>query len=137
MPLSTNSPPEGEKRLLKRHDRESWVTHKGKRILIHDYCGLRGDEIPRAVDELTDCIVNRGIYELLYLVDVTGLYADRQAIAAFKNGAKRGQPYLKKTAVIGIKGIVEVLLHAVNKFSEVSAVPCKNKREAFDWLVAP
>lgn len=115
--------------------RENWIVHKGKRILFHDYSGLRADEATQTVINLTDCIVNRGVDNLLFLVDVTGTLSNPKTITTFKKEAARSQPFTKKTAVIGVGGIVKFFLTVVNRAANTSAVAFDSKSEALDWLV--
>ncbi len=117
-------------------ERESWITHNGKKVLLHDYSGLFGEEAADAVANHADAVIKRGKRDLLMLADVTGAYADKAVLAAFKKHSSRNADYVKKVAVIGATGVTLFFLDIVTRFSGMAAKPFPTKEQALEWLVA-
>ncbi len=117
-------------------ERETWLDHRGHKILKHSYVGLSGDPGLQAVHWLKNCIVNRKQYNLLFLIDITDAYANKEILAAFKNAALEVKPFIEKTAVVGATGVLAFFLHLINKFSKLDARPFDTVEEALDWLIS-
>ncbi len=115
-------------------DREAWISHLGKKVLLHDYSGLHGEAAIAAVVQNADDVINRGQRNLLILVDVTDAFADRAVLAAFKKHAARNKDYVKKAAVVGAVGVTLYFLDLVSRVSGMSAKPFRTEAEALDWL---
>ncbi len=116
-------------------DRERWVTHKGKKILVNDYSNLAGDDIATVCIELSKRIHARDAHDLLFLCDVTETYANKAALATFKEWSVKNKPFLKKSALLGVVGVTKFFLQIVEKVSGIGAKTFDDLDSALDWLV--
>ena len=116
--------------------RQSWITHKGKKILYDDYRNLQADEFPAMINAVLSLTLNSAEKGYLSLVDVRDSYANKETVDAFNNAGKAVKDIVHKTAVLGITGVKKILLHVVNKLSNVGARPFDTMEEAKEWLVS-
>ncbi len=116
-------------------NREYWIKHDGKPILVHDYSGLVGDEIAETMETLTETFVSRGIYETLFLFNATDMVINRKAMKVAKKCGAKVKPYLKKFAIVGVEGVARHLTLVVDAFVGLGLRVFDSHEEAFDWLV--
>jgi hypothetical protein len=117
-------------------NRIKWIEYKEKPILYLDYSNfLTTDEIINTILEVNDFIKKLGGYELLLLVDVRNSQAKEKIVVdALKQNAKVIKPYVKKAAVVGVAFSQEIVLTAVNMFSNLNLKPFDTIEDAKDWL---
>ena len=115
--------------------RMKWITYKGKEILIDDYSNIMPEQFPPLIKKITSLTFKSGKKDILLVVDVTGAYANKEAVSAFNESGKKSKVLLKKTAVIGITGVKKIFLNIVNKFTELNAKAFSTTEEAKEWLV--
>ncbi|MFH1459561.1 MAG: STAS/SEC14 domain-containing protein [Candidatus Omnitrophota bacterium] len=118
-------------------NRIKWIVYKNKRILFHDYSGIRGfqgegEQLAQEVNEFVEKLTE---YNILELVDVRNSFGDLESVKRLKEISKRLKPRIKKSAVIGVSGIKKVILDAINTFSERKIKPFKTEEEAKEWLI--
>ncbi len=115
-----------------------WITHRGARIFYCDYSGFRDDlealrtENAGVAAELT----GQPKGSVLELVDIRGTVGSKEAVALIKASASRTKPHLRRTAVVGVEGVVKVLAQAVSRVSGLGLTYFATEEEAKDWLVA-
>ena len=120
------------------NERLRWITHKGNRILFHDFSGLGSDELADQVRQNEQDAVRIGKNEaqlLLVLTDVTDSVIYPASMEALKQLAENAKPYVKASAVIGVTGARRTLLEVVRRFSRRDITSFDSKDEALDWLV--
>ncbi|MBN2341039.1 MAG: STAS/SEC14 domain-containing protein [Deltaproteobacteria bacterium] len=113
------------------------VEYKGKKILFSDYSGLGGAEFTQVVQrhyEQHRAMFDNAGETFLFLTDVTNTFADRETMKLFKKSITQNRPFIRKSAVVGVTGIQQVLLKSINVFSSVDTRLFKTKEEALDWL---
>ncbi len=116
--------------------RSRWITHQGSRIFYCDYSGFRDDlkaleaENEAVVAELT----TQPPDSVLELVDVRGSVGSREAVSLLKASASKTKPFIRKTAVVGVEGVVKVLAQAVSRVSGLGLTLFATEAEAKDWL---
>ena len=115
-----------------------WITHQGKRIFYCDYSGFRDDldalrsENAGVAAELT----SQPQGSVLELVDVRGTVGSKEAVSLIKASASRTKPHIRKTAVLGVEGVVKVLAQAVSRVSGLGLTYFATEEEAKDWLAS-
>jgi len=117
--------------------RAYWIEHKDKKIIYLDYTNLNSRNKPEfmaVLDEARNFILSAGS-NLLILVNVTGSFGDSEIVNRMKQDGKDEKPYVAKEAVVGINGAKEILLRAINFFTNIGIKPFSNVEEAKDWLV--
>lgn len=119
-------------------ERTELVTHKGKKVHIFLYSGLRGDEFIRIIKhnrgELCK-IADEGVRSLRYVVDIRDCSFDTATVNEFKESARILQPYTIRVGVVGASGVRGLLLSAVNAFSNIGGKPFPSLEKALDWVV--
>lgn len=108
----------------------------GYKIVMNDYSGLRGDEMAQMIAKMMEFNRKQDIKPYLLLVDVTGCYANTAVVDGFKGAAIEMTRLADKTAVVGIKGIQEILLRAVRDFSSLDLNEFDTQEKAMGWLVS-
>ncbi len=116
-------------------DRIRIVEYKGKRILLHDYSNLKGDELISVLREASSMVDKRGP-DLNILTDVRGVVASKEAMDELKGLAKKATPYVRKSAVVGIQGIKKVFLDAVRMVTGRQIKAFSTVEGAKEWLVS-
>ena len=123
----------------KAHERLESITHKGYRIVVEDYRGMRDealiDQLQQNRADIVDIWKREGSHPLLIMADITGAILSPTVIKEIKSHAQKLSPYAKATAVVGIVGILKVLFDAVKKFSASNLVAFEGRERAKDWLV--
>ena len=115
--------------------RMKWITYKGKEILLDDYSNIMPEQFAPLIQQITNLTFQSGKKDILLNVDVTGAFANKEAINAFSESGKKSKILLKKTAVVGITGVKKILLNIVNKFTGLSAKPVSTLEAAKEWLI--
>lgn len=115
--------------------RMKWINYKGQEILLDDYTNIYPEQFAPLIKKITDLTFQSGKKDILLIVDVTGSYANKEAVDAFVESGKKSKPLLKKTAVVGITGVKKILLNVVNKFSGLNAKAVSSMEDAKEWLV--
>ena len=116
----------------------SWIEHKGKRVLFHDFSGLFEEKAMAALEGYQKYVEDINAKRVPLLLDITGAIANDEILERFKDIAVqnvRNERY-SKIAVIGAKGVLEFFVHLVNQTSNAGARPFESKEEALDWLVS-
>jgi len=111
-----------------------WIEHRGKRILYVDHCGLRGESLSKAVEEVTRVVVASPT-KVLVLYNFVGAVADPGVMATMKEQGRIIEPNTAKSAALGITGVRSVLLRAYAAFTGSSPTPFEDEAAALDWLV--
>jgi hypothetical protein len=117
-------------------DRDAFITHQGKEILLVDFTSLKGDQFIQAVGEAKKFLMNTGKKDLLVLYDVSHSRVSPEAVDTLKEAAKATHPFIKRRAVVGITGLQRVFLNAVNVFTGEDIKPFDNIEQAKDWLAS-
>ena len=118
--------------------KSKWMTHGGKSYFYCDYSGF--NNYTKALEEevlAVESILHREPpHSVLQLVDVRGTVASLEATRLIKESAKRGEPFARSVAVIGVTGIVRVLADGVAAFSGMKFKLFNDIELAKDWLVS-
>lgn len=116
----------------------AWNEHKGKKILVVDYTGIKMEKEMIAHVENTVAMlhgVEKGT-EIKMLVDLTGCYVTPGFLDASKKREREIVDQFKvKRAVLGITGPKAILLKGYNLFAKQKLEPFNSKEAALDYLV--
>lgn len=112
----------------------TWIEHKGKRILLVKYGGLKPAEMLDLILTATQMLVAEKSNQVLSLSDVTDCYVNKEFTELSKKQGAISLPLTKKAAIVGVVGIKSILLKGVNAFSPKPRVPFDTVEEALDWL---
>jgi hypothetical protein len=92
------------------------MEYKGKTILLEDFSDMRPGQV--FFDNLRKAqylIRSRPLESVLALFDATGSTFNVEVLSALKDFVKGNTPHIKCSAVVGIKGLMQVGLAAVGK----------------------
>jgi len=115
--------------------RMKWLKYKGYEILLDDYTNVMPDQFAPLIRRITELTFQSGKKDILLIVDVTGAYANKEAVNAFSESGKKSKILIKKTAVLGITGVKKIFLNIVNKFTNLNAKPFNTMEEAKEYLI--
>lgn len=111
-----------------------WITHNGKEILYNNRQGYNEDEIIESVMAARDIIMNSGKKDILYLVNSTDNYIVKKVKDTIKQVGKELDPYIKKTAVIGLTVPQQLLINLFNSITSLNIKVFSSLHEAKEWL---
>jgi alpha-acetolactate decarboxylase len=111
------------------------INHKGKRIFYVDFKGIEIDEVWEVLEAAKQVIARQPMKSVRHLTDVTGTVFSKRTIRELKAYANHNEPFIHRSAAIGVSGIMVVMFNAVVKFSKRKNLVLKRSREeALDWL---
>ncbi len=114
------------------------ITHKGMEIALHDYRNIDEDDFVPAIEANVQNSIKMGNPNQLLLLDITNVYISTAVLDTFKKASVDIKPYMRKLAVIGVKGIQKVFLKFILTFSKSNNIKSFNtKEDALDWLILP
>jgi serine/threonine-protein kinase len=120
-----------------RYARESWITYRGKEILLRDYSHLDPAASRRVIESSllsTHDLVLEGRRGLLVMTDMTEWYADKEIMEKVKKIAALIRPCTARFAAVGVKGIQTVLISAMVRTSGLDIKLFDTRDEALEWL---
>lgn len=112
----------------------SWITYKGKEILLIDYRGLSLDESFETLGQVGKMVAEKD-EKVLILADVRDSYTSPEFMTRLKETGKQIKPMTQKQAIVGITGLKGILLDAYNRFTESASKTFSTQEEAKEWLV--
>ena len=116
--------------------RTQFIDHQGVRILLVDFSGIRpGQEFDDSLQECKEIIHAQPEGSVLALFDATDGMFNNEVIESLKEFAKANTPYMKATALIGVKGLLKVALMTISRFSGREFKTFSTREEALAYLV--
>ena len=117
-------------------ERTRFIEHKGKRVLLLDYAGVRDPaEAVQSVHRSIEFIATQPKNSLLVMTVVRDARYNAAVLQAMKELAAHNAPYVKASAVVGMSGLHRVAYQAVLVFSKRNIKTFDSEAEALDWLV--
>jgi hypothetical protein len=118
-------------------DRVRFVQHRGKSILLEDFSDLDpGTEFFDTLKKAQETIKSRPQKSVLVVAIVSNIHYDLEALNAMGAFVKANTPFIKCSAVVGIKGMAKVGMMAVNRLGGRSIKTFDTTDEALDYLVS-
>jgi hypothetical protein len=115
-------------------DRISFVTHRGKPIMIIDLSHCEPKEILVLLEEVQRTVARHERGSLLTLADLTGAHIDRAVATRMKEVLTLDRPFVKRSAWVGAESVPKVYIENIKSFSQREFPPFKTRAEAMDWL---
>ena len=112
-----------------------WIQYKGKTIIYINYVGLQPAEMGELVKKATQAIVASKSDKILSLSNVTGCLFNKEILDIIKEQGAISLPLTEKAAVVGVTGIKNVFLTAVNAVMPKSRKPFDTEELAKEWLI--
>ena len=115
--------------------RKSTVLHKGKQVTIHDYVGVKEEDLVPTIKLLTADITNGKDSDILLIIDFTGCTASTAVVTEFKKSAVEVKPFVRKIVAAGVTGMQAFLLSTLNRFANIQVDHYPTRKEALDHIV--
>ncbi len=116
--------------------RVSFINYKGKSILFGDFTKLLpGDEFRETVNEAQKLIARQLPNSVLAMFDATNAHYDLDVVARMKEFVQANTPYICKSAVVGLSGLMLVALNALSSVSGRKFPVFETQQAALDFLV--
>ena len=113
-----------------------WIEFQGHKIILEDFSNIEpGEEFRNALDKARAEIHSQPEKSVLALFDATDARFDQDSLSKMKDFVNSNTPYIQAAAVVGVKGLAQVALMAVTRFSKRSFQTCETREEAMAWLV--
>ncbi len=118
-------------------ERTRFTEHKGRRILLLDYSGVRDAEMAlREIETSKLVVAAQPPGSLLVMTVVRDARYNTAVIQAMKDLAAHNAPYVKASAVVGMGGLHRIAYQAVILFSKRKIQIFDDEAAALDWLVS-
>jgi len=117
-------------------ERISFITHKGKPIMMIDFSHCEAKEMMLLLDEVKRTVERHERGSLLTLGDMTGAHIDRAVATRMKEVLVMDRPFVKRSALVGVDSVPHVFYENMKSFSKRELTSFKTREEAMDWLVS-
>jgi hypothetical protein len=118
-------------------ERTRFIEHRGRRILLLDYSGVRDpQEAIREVRHSMEVVARQPPGSLLVLTQVRDARYNAAVLQKMKELAAHNAPYVKASAVVGMSGLHRIAYQAVILFSKRNIRVFDAENEALDWLAS-
>jgi hypothetical protein len=116
-------------------ERVTLITYKGKEIVSIDFKGLTDDdEIIAFLNELKQYLISLN-RPTLQLTDLTGVDFSARVFEMVSQSTYEVAPYIRKDAVLGVKGTKRFLFQLYNFIVRGNAKLFDDETAAKEWLV--
>jgi len=118
--------------------RHYFLPHKGKRILYVDFTEFtleRKDIGLAAIAEAQKIVGMQLPGSVLMITNVKDSAFDKDVVRAIRAFVDHNKTYVRRSAILGIKGLQLPLFNALNKLSGRKMVAFNSLMEARDWVV--
>lgn len=116
-------------------ERTRFIDHRGTRILLLDYSGVRDpDESVREFQHSMRVVAAQPRGSLRILTRVQEARYNAAVLQAVKEMARHNEPYVLASAVVGMSGLHRIAYQAVILFSKRKIKTFDRDEEALDWL---
>ena len=119
--------------------RHKFIWYQGKQILYVDFSNLNKpsekDMGIQYVLQAKSVIAQQTANSLLMLTNVKNSSFDTEVATVMKEYAAHNRKYVKRSAIIGIKGLQIPLFNALNKLAGRNMRSFRDEQEAKDWLI--
>ncbi len=116
-------------------ERVSFITHKGKQILLIDCSNCDTEEVQDIYEEVQKIVTAQPPNTVLTLSDWTGAKIDKETITYLKQVAVYDRPHVKRAALVGGEKVPQTLFSSLSTFSARQFPGFKTREEAMEWLV--
>jgi hypothetical protein len=116
-------------------ERTRFIEHKGRRILLLDYSGIRDpQEALSEVKRSMEFVARQPRNSLRVMTYVRDARYNAAVLQAMKELAAHNAPYVKASAVVGMSGLHRIAYQAVILFSKRNIKTFDDQPEALEWL---
>lgn len=111
------------------------ISHKGKSIIFLDFSNLRSkEEICTMIDKSKQFIAKQPLKSALTLTTFNGMYFNTEIFNLVTTYAKGNTPYVRKSAVVGLNGLMQIFYNGFYKLSGRDVKAFGDLDEAKEYL---
>lgn len=119
----------------RRMERTHFIEHRGRRILVLDYSGIRdAAEALREIQRSREVVARQPPGSVLVLTHVKDARYNTEVVQALKALVEHNRPYVKASAVVGLGGIQRAVYQTILLFSKRVMKTFDEMEAAKDWL---
>jgi len=116
-------------------DRTRFIEHRGARILLLDYSGMKEpQDALREIEKSRRIVARQPENSLRTLTYVKDARYNAEVIQAMKELAAHNKPYVKAAAVVGMSGMHRAVYSTLLLFTRRNIRAFDGLDEAKDWL---
>lgn len=113
------------------------IYHGEKAIVYLNFSGVKTkEEILSKLESFGKYIQSQPLNSLITLTNLDGMYFNTEIFNAFTNYVKKNNPHVKESAVIGMKGLMQIFYKGFVKVTGRNVIVCNTKEEAINQLVS-
>ncbi len=117
-------------------ERSKFITHKGKEIYQLDCSTCQPEDYLPMISECARNVQCKPKKSVLTLTIAGGGRFDKETINGLMNLTRDNEPYVRRSAVVGISGLQKIVLQTVSAFSKREFRIFDDLEAAKDYLVA-
>jgi hypothetical protein len=121
-------------------DNAKFIFYREKEIYFIDYSNLKAEadflQAIKITNSFREKVKASGKKDLLMLVDVSNSFISEQIFSDLKKSGQLSKDIVKRTAVVGVKGVKKTLLDIYNVFIPLKVKPFEDLEEAKNWLIS-
>ncbi|WP_420581760.1 hypothetical protein [Reichenbachiella sp.] len=106
-----------------------------KVIVFTDLAHLSVENAPAVMDEAVSVISKYPLKSVNSLVDMTGMRFNKVIIAKVTDIARKNEPYVVITAIVGLNSVAKLIAKSVIKLTGRNTVLFDELEEAKNWLI--
>ena len=118
--------------------RISFVSHKGRRVLLLDFSGIaKADDALAVIAYARSFVARQPQASLFTLTDISDSDYNRKVTDALMELGKHNKPYVIAGGAVGVTGLSKIVFKSILAFSGRTNIQLFESREAaLDWLAA-
>lgn len=112
------------------------INYKNKQVVFLDYSKLKTQkDIIELIDKGSEYIKNQPKKSVLSLIDANNMHFNRTIKNYLQFNVRENSPYVKRTAVYGISGLLSIMFNGLLEFSKRDIKTFNSKEEALEYLI--
>ena len=116
-------------------ERTRFIEHRGKRILLQDFSGIRDpDEALKEIRYAISVVAHHPPHSLRLLTNVRDARYNSAVLQAMKEMATHNEPFVKASALVGMSGLHRIAYQAVIVLTRRKIHTFDDEAQALDWL---
>jgi hypothetical protein len=117
-------------------DKPQFIEYKGIKYYLLDFCNSQPAERNALIEECGRQVQSQREKSVYVVTKVTGVTFDSELINFLKQLAKNNEPYVIKSAVIGLRGMQKVAMMIISSFSNRTFHEFDSVDKAVEFFVA-
>lgn len=114
----------------------STLNEQEKTIIFTDLAQVSAEEAPAIMDEAATVISQFPPKSVMSLVDMTAMRFNKVVIAKVTDIARRNEPFVTVTAIVGLNSVAKLIAKSVIKLTGRNTVLFDSLDEAKTWLLS-